>query len=218
MIRANARIYIDTTALMDTAEMRLFIEKAADILRAEGKKLIVTRAVRSELARHLGSNNKVKQALTMNAISIINEYEDLFQIEGGIIDDGDVSKAFADAALLAELTLNKSIGSQLLITNDKKLSKDAYVINQQESCKGRKVMVCYINKGGDLMRSRCTFEGQTQEPAEKQIFESTIPNDSETVTVKSTPEKKTGAFIPVLTFVFGSIAGIVGTKVAQRYL
>lgn len=221
MIRANTRIYIDTASLMDSSELAIFLESAADIFREEHKLIIVTTAVRFELIKHLQSKNTVKQALAMEAVGIIRQYEDIFCIEGDILDDQDIFKAFADAELLATLTLNKADGSQLLITNDKKLSKDAYSLNDQESCRGRKIMVCYINRYGELMRSRCVNEKEDSvdtKPTKETNMSDTnekISNAHESVTQKQ--ENIIGnILIPIGTFILGSVLGAMGCAVAQK--
>lgn len=223
MIRANTRIYMDTATLMDTEGFALFMNNAVDILRTENKKIKIAVAVRSELARHLESTNRIKQALAMEAISIIKNYEDVFIVEGGTIDDSEIAKAFADAAILAELTLNKSSGTQLLITNDKKLSKDAYEINKLESCKGRKVMVCYIDNDGKLMRSNYMNDINEQRitdsidviPANDDYDET---SKQEAYVSKVTDTASDINFLPLCTFVLGTILGGVGVKMVQRYV
>ncbi len=221
MIRANARIYIDTASLMDSEELGTFLGNAADLLREEGKAIIVTAAVRSELAKHLQSQNKVKQALAIEASALMRQYEDVFCIEGGVLDDQDVMKAFADAELLAELTINKAGGSQLLITNDKKLSKDAYVLNEQESCRGRKIMVCYINKNGELMRCQCANERNstdTLKTSENMDFLNK-EKEKERLSAKVSIKEESNVekfLIPIGTFLLGIAFGVGGLSIVQR--
>ena len=70
----------------------------------------------------------------------------------------DAEKAFADSELLSRLTKGKIEFSQLLITNDKKLSVDAYSLNNLNSCFGEKISVCYISKNGLLHKGETEFE------------------------------------------------------------
>ena len=155
MVRFNERIYIDTATLMDVEGMELFIEKNKGFLRDADRKLIVPKSVCSELARHLESEYPTKRDLAMKAIGIISENSDIFQVECTPMTDEEIAKAFADAHLLSELTIHKSDCDQLLITNDKRLSSDAYGLNQQQSCKGHRIMVCFINRLGELHRCSC---------------------------------------------------------------
>ena len=80
----------------------------------------------------------------MAAIELLALNKAIFQVENVPLTAEEIAHTFADAQLLAELTLHRSDYNQLLITNDRKLSCDAYDLNQQQSCKGRKVLVCYI--------------------------------------------------------------------------
>ena len=72
----------------------------------------------------------------------------------------DAEKAFADSELLSRLTKEKTEFSQLLITNDKKLSVDAYSLNNLNSCLGKKISVCYISKNGLLQKGETNFGNQ----------------------------------------------------------
>lgn len=155
MVRSNERIYIDTATLMDVEGMKLFVEKSKGLLQDADRKLIVPKSVCSELARHLESEYPVKRDLAMKAISMISENADIFQVECTPMTDEEIAKAFADAHLLSELTIHKTDCDQLLITNDKRLSSDAYSLNHQQSCKGHRIMVCFINRLGELHRCSC---------------------------------------------------------------
>lgn len=155
MVRSNDRIYMDTAALMDTDGLELFISYSAPILEAHERKIIIPKSVRSELARHLGSDNHVKASLAMRAIELISQHRNLFQVENEPITEEEISRAFADAQILSELTLAKATCSQLLITNDKKLSTDAFSLNQQKSSRGFQIRVCYISRSGELRKCEC---------------------------------------------------------------
>ena len=155
MISQNDLIYIDTATLMEIEGMENFIQSYEDIFIRYSKKMIVSKAVCYELARHLGSSNQVKVELALQVIGILVRYNDLFEVRNSGMTETELAKAFADSHLLSELTVNKTEYGQLLITNDKKLSRDAYGINNQESCKGHRVMVCYINRVGELHMCEC---------------------------------------------------------------
>lgn len=155
MIRSCERIYMDTAALMDTEGLERFISNSESILKANERKIIIPKSVRSELARHLGSENHVKAALAMRAVELISQHLDLFQVENEPVTEEEIAEAFADAHILSELTLTKSACSQLLITNDKKLSADAFFLNRQQSSRGYQIRVCYINRSGELRKCEC---------------------------------------------------------------
>ena len=155
MAKANDYIYVDTSALMDADWLRLFSEKAEPVFKAAGKYITIPPAVRSELIRHLDSSNFEKRSRAETAIAILAEHKELFQVAGGQLDDEEITKAFADMELLATLMLNRRGNRQLLIANDRNLSKDAYDLNDQQSCQGGKISVCYINRFGELQMCDC---------------------------------------------------------------
>lgn len=119
MIHNNERIYIDTATLMEVEWTRLFINNCREILISEGKKIIVPKAVCLELARHMSSDNERKSQAALEAIGILSQFVDLFDVQNDAMNENEIAKAFADCQLLSELTLNKAEGGQLLITNDK---------------------------------------------------------------------------------------------------
>ena len=144
MIDSCELIYIDTASLMDVDRAEQFIDGCADILRNHSRKIIVPLAVCQELVRHLGSETSAKSDLALRAWDLIVRNRDIFQVENKTMTEEEIAKAFADANLLSELTLHKKDFSQLLITNDKKLSNDAFALNQQQSCRGYRINVCSI--------------------------------------------------------------------------
>lgn len=148
------RIYMDTSTLMEPMTQR-FIRFIRPTLLEEGKKIIIKHSVYTELARHLNSPYKHKVECALKAIELLAVNDDLFQVESSPLTDEDISNAFADPELLAELTIHKNCNSQLLIVNDKNLSCDAYKLNKQESCKGGWIFVCYINDLGELHCCEC---------------------------------------------------------------
>lgn len=155
MVRSCDRIYMDTATLMDTEGLALFISHSTPILEAHERKIIIPKSVLSELARHLGSENHVKANLAMRAIELISQNRNLFQFVNEPMTEEEISHAFADAQILSELTLAKADCSQLLITNDKKLSADAFSLNQQQSSRGFQIRVCYISRSGELRKCEC---------------------------------------------------------------
>lgn len=126
------RILVDTSTLM-TNGFQQFICNNKDRLLADGKEIIVPKAVYTELARHMESTDSEKSELAMAAIELMALNKNVFQIENTTLTEEDIAHAFADAQLLSELTLHRSDYNQLLITNDRKLSCDAFDLNQQQS-------------------------------------------------------------------------------------
>lgn len=148
------RILVDTSTLMNPGFYQ-FVNNNRELLLVEGKRIIVPKSVYTELARHLQSEDEKKVYCVMNAIALLKNNEDIFQVVKSTLTDEEIATAFADPELLSDLTLNKQNYRQLLITNDQKLGIDAFDLNQQESCKGRKVYVCYITYFGELQRCEC---------------------------------------------------------------
>lgn len=148
------RILVDTSTLM-TPGFQRFISNNKELLATSNQKIIVPKAVYTELARHMGSEDSDKSEHAMAAVDLLALNKDIFQVESAALSEDEIAHAFADAQLLSELTLHRSDYSQLLITNDRKLSCDAFDLNQQQSCKGRKVLVCYINWCGELQCCEC---------------------------------------------------------------
>lgn len=160
------RILVDTSTLM-TPGFQQFICNNKERLSNAKQKIVVSKAVHGELARLTASTDMEKSKLATAAIELLVLNKSIFQIENAPLTEEEIAHAFADAQLLAELTLHRSKYNQLLITNDRKLSCDAYDLNQQQSCKGRKVLVCYINWCGELQRCDCarpTTESAGSEP------------------------------------------------------
>lgn len=148
------RILVDTSTLMSNG-FQQFIHNNQGLLTSGGKKIIVPKAVYTELARHLGSADSKKSELALAAVELLAIHKELFSVESAPLTEDEIAHAFADAQLLSELTLHRSKYNQLLITNDRNLSCDAFDLNQQQSCKGRKVLVCYINWCGELQCCEC---------------------------------------------------------------
>ena len=177
LLALNEKIYIDTSSLMNDTELSRFLEQYQDIFGALDKKIIVTREVCLEIVRHLSSKNFEKQEKAKSVILLFNNYSNLFIFEDKDLKQSEVSSAFADSELLSRITKDKSKHSQLLITNDKNLSVDAYKLNKLYSCKGKKIMVCFIDNLGQLNKGKTGFETNPntlvieQKTAEEQVEE-----------------------------------------------
>lgn len=158
LLALNEKIYIDTSSLMNDTELGRFLVQYQDIFEALNKKIIVTREVCLEIVRHLSSKNIEKQEKAKSVILLFKNYSNLFIFEDKDLKQSEVSSAFADSELLSRITKDKSKHSQLLITNDKNLSVDAYKLNKLCSCKGKKIMVCFIDNLGQLNKGKTGFE------------------------------------------------------------
>lgn len=158
LLALNEKIYIDTSSLMNDTELGRFLVQYQDIFGSLDKKIIVTREVCLEIVRHLSSKNIEKQEKAKSVILLFKNYSNLFIFEDKDLKQTEVSSAFADSELLSRITKDKSKHSQLLITNDKNLSVDAYKLNKLYSCKGKKIMVCFIDNLGQLNKGKTGFE------------------------------------------------------------
>ena len=174
------RILVDTSTLMRPGFYQ-FVNNNRDLLLEEGKKIIVPKSVYTELARHLQSEDEKKVNLAMDAVALLKNNEDIFQVAKSILTDEEIAEAFADPELLSELTLHKQSFRQLLITNDQKLGSDAYDLNQQESCRGRKVYVCYITCFGELQCCECVRTVVETICVNADQTQKTIPNEDNTI-------------------------------------
>jgi len=158
LLALNEKIYIDTSSLMNDTELGRFLVQYQDIFEALNKIIIVTREVCLEIVRHLSLKNIEKQEKAKSVILLFKNYSNLFIFEDKDLKQSEVSSAFADSELLSRITKDKSKHSQLLITNDKNLSVDAYKLNKLYSCKGKKIMVCFIDNLGQLNKGKTGFE------------------------------------------------------------
>lgn len=155
------RIVIDTSALMDDGFLA-FIQNDREILCDGQKKIVVPVEVYAELTRHLLSNDNKKCSEAQRAVEIIKQNRDIFDVEAKRLTDEDLSYAFADRQILSELTLHKSDYNQLLISNDKGLTSDAFDLNQLKSYKGGRVFVCHINCNGEMHQCECVRSEQNK--------------------------------------------------------
>lgn len=160
------RIIVDTSTLM-TRGFQQFIHNNKDRFLVDDKKIIVPKAVYTELVRHLSSTDKEKRECAMGAINLLTHNKSIFCIESAPLSEDEITHAFADAELLSELTLYRQNCNQLLITNDRRLSCDAFDLNQQQSCKGRRILVCYVNWCGELQCCDCARIPADRPPKER---------------------------------------------------
>jgi len=143
-------IYIDTCSLMQSENTENVIEAIRPYLLAVNKKILITAPVSHELMKQKIRKKEPTVHLAEKAYEIIEKYSDVFTLEDCENSKKEIFAAFADPTLIARMTVNKEHHSQLLITNDKKLSVDALNINTLKSCKGKPVNVYSISESGEL--------------------------------------------------------------------
>jgi len=166
MVNQNDIIYADASTLMDTALLNTFLEKAAPFLKSAGKQITIPRSVRAELLKHLDSENDEKRVKAELASQILGEYKDLFLVPGGSLDDDEIACAFADAEVLGTLIANRRGHRQLLIANDRDLTRDAFELNDLQSCHGGRISVCHLDRFGQLQMCSCVIDAkQNQDPS-----------------------------------------------------
>lgn len=149
MISENEVILLDTSVAMDENFANLVETMEMPLLESK-KKIIVKTVVWSEILRHLGSQDSVKRRRATRAVELIGLHRNIFEISDSPISEEQILRAFADAEFLADLTLNKSKYKQALLTNDKKLSRDANRLNRQESCFGKQISIYNLDLLGNL--------------------------------------------------------------------
>lgn len=211
LLQFNDIIYIDTSSLMNVQDLRMFLDNYQQYFIKYNKKIIVTREVCLEIVKHLSSKIESKELKAKAVIDLFKRFCDLFIFEDENLNNLDAEKAFADSELLSRLTMGKTEFSQLLITNDKKLSVDAYNLNNLNSCFGKKISVCYISKNGFLHKGETDFESLVI--SEKDKIEEV--NLSEEQKITSIAENKSSKILYVLT---GFCLGSVVTKYAPKIL
>ncbi len=235
MVQQHDFFLVDTSSLMAVDWMRTFVEEAEPIFHDAGKTIIIPPAVRSELIRHYSSTDDEKRQKAQAAVNLLSRHRGLFQIPGGLLDDDEIARAFADAELLALLQSNRQRHRQLLITNDRALSSDAFNLNQQQSCAGSRISVCHVNRFGELQVCDCV-QGKWKQPiapstnctnlsADENKIEPLYEKDnsadttlkgtaaSNTEIVSNTPTVgKSSWWKWILTFLGGSACGFVAGK------
>lgn len=162
LLNNNDVIYIDTSSVMFTKEFKGFIECNRDKFIKMNKRITITREVCLEIIKHYMSTIEEKHNKAKIVLSIMKQFQEIFIIEGDTFNTEEIQKAFADSELLARITKTKPQYRQLLITNDKNLSIDVDSLNGLNSCKGKKIMVCYIDENGNLNRGKTANKQQVK--------------------------------------------------------
>lgn len=207
IISTVGRILLDTSTLMSPG-CQQFILSNKDLIYRSGKNLIIPKAVYAELARHLGGEDQEKSAQAVAAVELICTNKEIFEVENVPLTEDEIAHAFADAQLLSDLTVHRSDFNQLLISNDRNLSSDAFDLNQQQSCKGRKVLVCYINRFGEMHRCDCARPVVTESIAEDIEPETETQTATEKVSIPVTVADQEWSFDTM-----SSVIGVVGVGV-----
>lgn len=146
----HAEIIMDTASLMECERLIYMVENYKSTLVKNRQSIIIPGVVCQELVRHLTSDNSEKRDKANEALRIIRNNGEIFTVESAEYTSDEVRKAFADREILLRLTSVRTSRRQLLITNDRKLSRDAHNLNQLESCRGKEVLVYYLSYNGDL--------------------------------------------------------------------
>lgn len=144
---------------MNLEALKIFIHNNEQVLADIGKKIIIPETVYLELLKHSRACSE-KAGKALAALNIIHTYNDIFNIDETNISVMDVGQAFADSDLLSRITESIPYYRQLLITNDRGLAYDTYQTNNLTSCRGYKVMVCYINYFGELRPCDCVLSSR----------------------------------------------------------
>ena len=155
IIRNSEEIMMDTASLMEANSLECMLDKYRDTFIELGKMIIIPGVVCQELVRHLTSENTDKKGKANQALKIIRNNSEIFTVESAEYTSEEIRKAFADREILIRLSGSRANRRQLLITNDRKLSRDAYNLNSMESCSGKPVFVCYLSRLGDLCKCDC---------------------------------------------------------------
>lgn len=151
----DGEIIMDTASLMEEDRVHDMVDNYKAILIKNRQSIIIPGVVYQELVRHLTSDNEQKKRKANEALKIIRNNGEIFTVESVGYTSDEVRKAFADCEILLRLTNIRATRRQLLITNDRKLSRDAYNLNQIESCSGKMVSVYYLSYNGNLCECDC---------------------------------------------------------------
>lgn len=177
IIRESDKIWIDTCTLMYNDRMTSFIRETKNIFKSLRKKITIHGMVMSELYKFSDCDNFAKKELADNAISLINNNREIFEIDYSLtnVSDHDRKKEiFADPKLLIELLSNRRSENQLLISNDQGLTSDAFKLNSFTSFDGGRINVCYLNQFGEMHMCQCAKATLESVPKEKIVYQDRI--------------------------------------------
>lgn len=217
MIMWADTIYIDTSSAMREDCFKQFLENTENFLEEENKKITILYSVYDELVSHSKCDNPEKVAKARNALEVINQYKHLFEIK-------EESMVFhyviADDEIIQTLCANRTKNTQLLISNDRQLTKDAYTYNLFASVYAKEIKVCHLYFGY-LKMSDCVKEIKDS----KCIIEESYPKIIEVPIEKMVEkiryiEKKQNIFEKIAqigcVFVAGLTIGALGLEYLKR--
>lgn len=206
LISENQVIMLDTSVAMDD-QFKIFVDAIEMPLMENRKKIIVKSAVWSELLRHIGSSDPVKQRRATTAVDIIGLHHNIFEIGDSEVNAEKILRAFADAEFLADLMIHKSCYTQALLTNDKKLCRDANKLNEQESCLGKQISVYNLNAYGNI--EYCPYESEVDNEENK---------NPESIVYKGVP-KESCNLIPIVSSSAAALTvGVIIGKYGKQIL
>ncbi len=206
LISENQIIMLDTSVAMDV-QFKNLVNSIEMPLLENKKKIIIKNAVWAELLRHLSSTDLIKQRRATAAVEIIAMHQNIFEIHDSDIDAEKILKSFADAEFLADLMIHKHQYTQALLTNDKKLSRDANKLNIQESCLGKPISVYNLNSSGVIVFC----------PHDTAAIEHKEDNPKKTVTKEI--EKESNNILPLVgSTATALIVGVVIGKYGKQML
>ena len=140
----------------------------------------------AELAKHQLSSDEDKQTSAIEALNLVKTNNDIFKVER-LNNDASNGENFADPKILTVILEKRRNIPQLLISNDQRLTSDAYKFNDIESFYGNKVSVCYIGANGDMNMCDCVKSKPTKEQPEIIYKDRIIEKEA----VKEIPRDKT---------------------------
>lgn len=218
LLCANDTIYMDTSTLMNVDALRIFLETGEKLFREYDKKVTITHFVINELDKHL--KNPTKEKVVYEVLKILFRFSDVFYIE----KEEDLRESFADAAFLSRLIRDKNVLRQLLISSDKELREDAVRLNKQYSCKGNTIMVCHINRYGDITREKttkakletaCIRDTKQNSFVKEESGSEKVPQEVY-VNVQKKPESLYRKWEKPAVFLGGIVGGIIVDQVITR--
>lgn len=159
-------VITDTSTLMHADELARFINENKTLFATEGKKIIIPKEVRAELARHIGKVDKTKSEMALNASDAIASVPEMFEVEGGSLGDDEIFKVFADNKIYGRIAGEADQHSVLLLTEDKYLATDVMKLNHMNFCFGKSISAGYL-KNGRIYSYSCADSKETGMKAEK---------------------------------------------------
>lgn len=215
-VENNEIIYIDTCSLMNPNRLIGFLEYVKPLLLNEGKRITIHNCVMEELRRLQMSSNSLKRDQANIALDIIAKNRDSFEILSDDSDDSSDYEYFADKELLKDIFDQRRNHTILLISNDRKLTFDAYNFNKIESVNGNKIHVCYLSHYGDLNICDCVKDNQKDCDANDDLKVSEKDEKPKIVVQKeyiaSECSKLETIGIPLATMMLGILLGFSGSK------